>query len=363
MKKDLVIELLQKIQKSNLSIEDTKSLFNRSEKLLTTILSGGDFKSNVAIVNSYKNDEDAFKALQILYSSVEPDNPTTPSKKSVTLELLTNQTLINSGKVFQYVQCFLSIPDDKYFWHTDVLSVLLDDNLEKRGLNLVFANFLIEHGGINSSSYLKELFKNENILNKLDINEILNRALVIIEAKYQNFKNFSSIIHFFKFTKLDNEETILKAARIIGNCSQNPKQVCDLFLEAFPKHLSKGDYYLKAGKIIGALKSNIGYCVARDAIKADSNFENTNTILLLRILKDCIFEFLGYGIYDVHYGNVIIRSKSDSIISDIKSKIIDTNYVYYNMLENSVLKDKNDDINVSDLTNKLVRIKDKVSKA
>ena len=36
MKKDLVIKLLQKIQKNNLSIEDSKSLFNRSEKLLAT---------------------------------------------------------------------------------------------------------------------------------------------------------------------------------------------------------------------------------------------------------------------------------------------------------------------------------------
>ena len=32
MKKDLVIELLQKIQKNNLSIEDTKSLFKRFQK-------------------------------------------------------------------------------------------------------------------------------------------------------------------------------------------------------------------------------------------------------------------------------------------------------------------------------------------
>lgn len=30
MKKDLVIDLLRKIQENNLSIEDSKSLFNRS---------------------------------------------------------------------------------------------------------------------------------------------------------------------------------------------------------------------------------------------------------------------------------------------------------------------------------------------
>ena len=106
-----------------------------------------------------------------------------------------------------------------------------------------------------------------------------------------------------------------------------------------------------------------GRCAAYKVIEADSNFEDKNTILLLRILKDCTFEFLGYGNYDVHYGNVVIRSNSDSIINDIKSKIIDTNYVYYYKLENSVSKDKNDDINVSDLSVKLTRIKDNASKA
>lgn len=34
MKKDLVIDLLRKIQENNLSIEDSKSLFNRSENFL-----------------------------------------------------------------------------------------------------------------------------------------------------------------------------------------------------------------------------------------------------------------------------------------------------------------------------------------
>lgn len=362
MKKDLVIELLQKIQKSNLSIEDTKSLFNRSEKLLTTILSGGDFKSNVAIVNSYKNDEDALKAVKI-YLSVDPTNSMTPSKKRLTLKLLTNQTLINSGKVFEYVQCFLDIPDEKYEnCYIVFFNLLLDDYLITQELNFTFANFIIEHGFKSSPYYLEKLFSDEKIT-KQNSNIILNRALVITQASCQNSNNLSSMINFFSQTNLDNEEIILNCARIIGNSSQNSREVCDLFLEAFPKHLSKCDYYLKAGKIIGALKSNIGYCVARDAIKADSNFEDKNTILLLRILKDCSFEFLGYGNYDVHYGNVIIRSKGDSIINDIKSKLIDTNYVYYYMLENTVSKDKSCDINVSDLTSKLVRIKESSRKA
>ena len=89
MKKDLVIDLIQKIQKSSLCFEDAKSLLNKSEELLTTILSQGDFKSNVAIVNSYKNNEDALKALKI-YLSVKPDNQATPIKKRLTLELLTD---------------------------------------------------------------------------------------------------------------------------------------------------------------------------------------------------------------------------------------------------------------------------------
>lgn len=87
MKKDLVIDLIQKIQKiqkSSLCFEDAKSLLNKSEELLTTILSQGDFKSNVAIVNSYKNDEDALKAIKI-YLSVDPTNSMTPSKKRLTL--------------------------------------------------------------------------------------------------------------------------------------------------------------------------------------------------------------------------------------------------------------------------------------
>ena len=362
MKKDLVIELLQKIQKNNLSIEDTKSLFNRSEKLLATILSGGDFKSNVAIINSYKNDEDALKAVKI-YLSVNPTNSMTPSKKRLTLELLTNKTLINSGKVFEYVQCFLDIPDEKYEnCYIVFFNLLLDDNLITQELNFTFANFIIEHGFKSSPYYLEKLFSDEKIT-KQNSNIILNRALVITQAGYQNAENLSSMIQFFDFTAIDKEEIILNAAKIIGNCSQNPRKVCKLFLEYLPKHLSKCDYYLKAGKIIGALKSNIGYCVARDIIEADSNFDDKNTILLLRILKDCTFGFLGYGNYDVHYGNVVIHSNSDSIINDIKSKIIDTNYVYYYMLENSVSKDKSDDINVSDLTNKLVRIKDKANKA
>lgn len=362
MKKDLVIELLQKIQKNNLSIEDTKSLFKRSEKLLTTILSGGDFKSNVAIINSYKNDEDALKAVKI-YLSVDPTNSMTPSKKRLTLELLTNKTLINSGKVFEYVQCFLDIPDEKYEnCYIVFFNLLLDDNLITQELNFTFANFIIEHGFKSSPYYLEKLFSDEKIT-KQNSNIILNRALVITQAGYQNAENLSSMLQFFDFTAIDNEEIILNAAKIIGNCSQNPKEVCKLFLEDLPKHLSKCDYYLKAGKIIGALKSNIGYCVARDIIETDSNFEDKNTILLLRILKDCTFEFLGYGEYRVQYGNVTFRSSSNSIASNIISKIINTNYAYYYMLEKSVLDSKNDDINVSDLSVKLTRIKDNASKA
>ncbi len=116
---------------------------------------------------------------------------------------------------------------------------------------------------------------------------------MITQASCQNSINLSSMINFFSQTNLDNEEIILNCARIIGNSSQNSREVCDLFLEAFPKHLSKCDYYLKAGKIIGTLKTNIGYCVARDIIEADCNFDNKNSILLLRILKNCIFNFLG----------------------------------------------------------------------
>lgn len=361
MKKDLVIKLLQKIQKNNLSIEDTKSLFNRSEKLLATILSGGDFKNNVDIINRYNSDEDALKAVKI-YLSVDPTKSMTPSKKRLTLELLTNQTLINSGKVFEYVQCFLDIPDEKYEnCYIVFFNLLLDDYLITQELNFTFANFIIEHGFKSSPYYLEKLFSDEKIT-KQNSNIILNRALVITQASCQNSNNLSSMINFFSQTNLDNEEIILNCARIIGNSSQNSREVCDLFLEAFPKHLSKCDYYLKAGKIIGALKSNIGYCVARDIIEADSNFEDKNTILLLRILRDCSFESLGYGYYDVHYGNVIIRSKGDSIINDIKSKLIDTNYVYYYMLENAVSKDKSCDINVSDLTVKLTRIKNDATK-
>ena len=361
MKKDLVIKLLQKIQKNNLSIEDSKSLFNRSEKLLATILSGEDFKNNVDIINRYNSDEDALKAVKF-YLSVDPSNAATPSKKRLTLELLTNQTLINSGKVFEYVQCFLDIPDEKYEnCYIVFFNLLLDDNLITQELNFTFANFIIEHGFKSSPYYLEKLFSDEKIT-KQNSNIILNRALVITQAGYQNAENLSSMLQFFDLTTIDNEEIILNAAKIIGNCSLNPREVCKLFLEDLPKHLSKCDYYLKAGKIIGALKSNIGYCVARDAIEADSNFDDKNTILLLRILKDCTFEFLGYGNYDVHYGNVVIRSNSDSIINDIKSKIIDTNYVYYYMLENSVSKDKNDDINVSDLSVKLTRIKNDSTK-
>lgn len=361
MKKDLVIKLLQKIQKNNLSIEDSKSLFNRSEKLLATILSGGDFKNNVDIINSYNSDEVALKAVKI-YLSVDPTNSMTPSKKRLTLELLTNQTLINSGKVFEYVQCFLDIPDEKYEnCYIVFFNLLLDDYLITQELNFTFANFIIEHGFKSSPYYLEKLFSDEKIT-KQNSNIILNRALVITQASCQNSNNLSSMINFFSKTNLDNEEIILNCARIIGNSSKNSREVCDLFLEAFPKHLSKCDYYLKAGKIIGALKSNIGYCVARDAIKADSNFEDKNTILLLRILKDCSFESLGYGYYDVHYGNVIFRCNGDSIASNIISKIIDTNYAYYYMLEKSVSDSKNNDINVSDLSVKLTRIKNDATK-
>lgn len=363
MKKDLVIELLQKIQKNNLSIEDSKSLFNRSEKLLATILSGGDFKSNVDIINRYNSDEDALKAVKI-YLSVDPTNSMTPSKKRLTLELLTNQTLINSGKVYEYVQCFLDIPDEKYEnCYIVFFNLLLDDTLIKQGLNFTFANFIIEHGYKSIPKYLEDLFTNERMLEELKTAEILNRALVITQASCQTHNNLSSMFEFFLLTKLDNEEMILNCARIIGDSSQVPKEICDLFLRTLPKHLSKCDYYFEAAKIIGTMVFGTGRCAAYKVIEADSNFEDKNTILLLRILKDCSFESLGYGYYDVHYGNVIIRSKGDSIINDIKSKLIDTNYVYYYMLENAVSKDKSCDINVSDLTNKLVRIKDNASKA
>ena len=155
----------------------------------------------------------------------------------------------------------------------------------------------------------------------------------------------------------------LNCAKIIGDSSQVPKEIFDLFLRTLPKHLTKCDYYFEGAKIIGTMASGTGRCAAYKVIEADSNFEDKNTILLLRILKNCTFKFLGYGKYDVQYGNVIFRSSSDSIISDIKAKIIDTNYAYYYMLEKSVLDSKNDDINVSDLSVKLTRIKDNASKA
>lgn len=361
MKKDLVIKLLQKIQKNNLSIEDSKSLFNRSEKLLATILSGGDFKNNVDIINSYNSDEDALKAVKI-YLSVDPTNSMTPSKKRLTLELLTNQTLINSGKVFEYVQCFLDIPDEKYEnCYIVFFNLLLDDYLITQELNFTFANFIIEHGFKSSPYYLEKLFSDEKIT-KQNSNIILNRALVITQARFQGHRNLSSIIDFFNHTNLDNEEIILNCARIIGDCSQNPWEIYNLFLHTLPKNLSKCDYYFEAGKIIGTLKTNIGYCVARDIIEADCNFDNKNTILLLRILKNCIFDFLGYGIYNVQYGNVIFRCNGDSIASNIISKIIDTNYAYYYMLEKSVSDSKNNDINVSDLSVKLTRIKNDATK-
>lgn len=361
MKKDLVIKLLQKIQKNNLSIEDSKSLFNRSEKLLATILSGGDFKNNVDIINSYNSDEDALKAVKI-YLSVDPTNSMTPSKKRLTLELLTNQTLINSGKVFEYVQCFLDIPDEKYKnCYIVFFNLLLDDYLITQELNFTFANFIIEHGFKSSPYYLEKLFSDEKIT-KQNSNIILNRALVITQARFQGHRNLSSIIDFFNHTKLDNEEIILNCARIIGDCSQNPWEIYNLFLHTLPKNLSKCDYYFEAGKIIGTLKTNIGYCVARDIIEADCNFDNKNTILLLRILKNCIFDFLGDGIYNVQYGNVIFRCNGDSIASNIISKIIDTNYAYYYMLEKSVSDSKNNDINVSDLSVKLTRIKNDANK-
>lgn len=355
MKKDLVIDLIQKIQKSSLC-------FNKSEELLTTILSQGDFKSNVAIVNSYKNDEDALKAIKI-YLSVKPDNQATPIKKRLTLELLTNKDLINTGKVFQYVQVFLDIPDEKYMRsYVAFFDVLVNETLIKQGLNFTFANFIIEHGYKSIQSYLEALFTNERMLEKLKTEEILNRALVITQARFQDHRNLSSIIDFFNHTNLDNEEIILNCARIIGDCSQNPWEIYNLFLHTLPKNLSKCDYYFEAGKIIGTLKTNIGYCVARDIIEADCNFDNKNTILLLRILKNCIFDFLGDGIYNVQYGNVIFRCNGDSIASNIISKIIDTNYAYYYMLEKSVSDSKNNDINVSDLSVKLTRIKNDATK-
>lgn len=215
MKKDLVIDLIQKIQKSSLCFEDAKSLLNKSEELLTTILSQGDFKSNVAIVNSYKNDEDALKALKI-YLSVKPDNQATPIKKRLTLELLTNKDLINTGKVFQYVQVFLDIPDEKYMRsYVAFFDVLVNETLIKQGLNFTFANFIIEHGYKSIQSYLEALFTNEYMLKKLKTEEILNRALVITQARFQGHRNLSSIIDFFNHTKLDNEEIILNCARII----------------------------------------------------------------------------------------------------------------------------------------------------
>ena len=366
MKKDLVIELLRRFQESGLSFEDAKALLTRSEKLLKTIMSEENFKSLATIVNSYKNDEETLKAVKF-YLSVDHDNlddSDIPCKKTLTFALLTNQKLINSGKVFKYVKSFLDIPDEKYkSCYMTFFGLLLDDTLIKQGLNFTFADFIIEHGYKSIPKYLENLFTNKDMLDKLETSEILNRALVITQASCQTHINLSSMFEFFLLTNLDNEEMILNCARIIGDSSQAPKEMCHLFLRTLPKHLSKCDYYFEAAKIIGTMESDIGRCAAYKVIEADSNFEDKNTILLLRILKNCTFKFLGYGKYDVQYGNVTFRSSSDSIISDIKAKIIYTNYAYYYMLEKSVLDSKNDDINVSDLSVKLTRIKDNASKA
>lgn len=360
MKKDMVIELLKKIQKSNLSIEDTKSLFNRSEKLLIEMMSSGNFTNNVEIVNHYNSDEDALKALKI-YLSVKT-SPVAPDRQTIAFNLLRDYSLINTGKVFQYTQYFLSIPDEVYFIHDDIMKVLLDNNLEKRGLNLIFANFIIEHGNFNNSHYLKELFIDENLLNKQNTDEILNRALVIAKAGCQEWYSFVSILRFFRKTTLDDEKIILKAASIIGNCTECGDKVCDFFLKMLPNDLEHCEYYLEAGRIMSTLKDNISF--AQKVIEDVKDLEKK--LLLLRILKNCKIEFVGSyanGKYNVEYGSVSFISEREYVISDIIFKIINTNYVYYYLLENSVSKDKNDDINVSDLTNKLVRIKESASKA
>ena len=87
MKKDLVIDLLRKIQESYLSFEDVKALLNRNENLLKTIMSEKSFKSIATIVNSYKNDEEALKAVKI-YLSVDHDNlddSDIPCKKNINI--------------------------------------------------------------------------------------------------------------------------------------------------------------------------------------------------------------------------------------------------------------------------------------
>ncbi len=365
MKKDLVIELLQEIQFSDLSIEDTKSLLNRSEKLLTVLMSNGDFEDNVAIVNCYKNDEAALKALRIYLnisnaSDEEVKKFGFSSKQSSIFRILTNQALIDSESVFQCVECFLSIPDEKYVnCYYDVGKVLLDNDLVKNGLNLIFANFIIKNGNNKYiAQYLSKFFTDKNVLKQSDTNIILNRALIMCKKN----NNLYSITHFFSVTTIDNEKINLKAAEIIGGCPKNSDDVCNLFIELLPNNLKKYKYYFEAGKIIGTLsETNIYF--AKEVIKKDCNFENKNTILLLRILRDCTIKQMSSGFYRIKYGSSYFETIRESVISDIISSIIESNYVYYYMLENSVSKDKNDDINVSDLTNKLVRIKDKASKA
>ena len=65
--------------------------------------------------------------------------------------------------------------------------------------------------------------------------------------------------------------------------------------------------------------------------------------------------------FEVTYGSIQFSSSYNGILGNIKRRIINTNYVYYQLLEQDVVNDINDDIMVGALPSKLERIRKNVN--
>ena len=261
----------------------------------------------------------------------------------------------------------MDIHDDKVFMYENIFYILSDINLINERNNYTYANFLINNAvDFNSSYYLTKYFKSTEVSNKgKNIQDRLREACII--ARNRKFFGQPNLIKFFEEFNIDDEEITVEAASVISNCKNNGYQVRKYLTEKLSLISLRKDYryYLKIAKILGDMENPVVFNLMIDVI--NKNLDVSDILLMMRVLNnvkiDTITNVMDGNTYffEVTYGSIQFSSSYNGILGNIKRRIINTNYVYYQLLEQDVVNDINDDIMVGALPSKLERIRKNVN--
>ncbi len=361
MKKDLVIKLIKMIENNRLDEDLVSDLLKRNERLLEMLISlDSNFKNGVLVLKNNLDDGCACEALMELMNTKD-------KKRDYILDFLASKGLTCEVLISDYIKYFMDIPDDKVFMYENIFDILSDINLINERTNYTYANFLINNAvDLNSSYYLTKYFKSTDVSNKgKNIQDRLREACII--ARNRNFFGYPNLIKFFEEFNIDDEEITVEAASVISNCKNNGYQVRKYLTEKLSLISLRKDYryYLEIAKILGDMENPVVFNLMIDVI--NKNLDVSDILLMMRVLNnvkiDTITNVMDGNTYffEVTYGSIQFSSSYNGILGNIKRRIINTNYVYYQLLEQDVVNDINDDIMVGALPSKLERIRKNVN--